>query len=105
MRNSALKILREKWKGSVAVLALFAWSVVYSGSSVTYIDNHFYSTARLLFGRTRVMAAALGTSEDTECRVGISTLAQVRIPHTKSTPYRISRHFNTQSHFQPHRTM
>jgi len=48
MRNSALKLLRGKWKG----------------------------TARLFFGRTRVMAAAIGTSEDKECRTGISALAQ-----------------------------
>lgn len=36
-------------------------------------------TGRLFFGRTRVMAAALGTSEDTECRTGISALARVGI--------------------------
>ncbi|KAF8319800.1 hypothetical protein DL93DRAFT_2053409, partial [Clavulina sp. PMI_390] len=48
MRNTALKDVREKWKG----------------------------TGRLFFGRTRVMATALGLSEDTECRTGISALAQ-----------------------------
>jgi len=47
MRNSALKIVREQWKG----------------------------TARLFFGRTRVMAVALGTSEDNECRPGIHSVS------------------------------
>jgi len=47
MRNSALKIVRDQWKG----------------------------TARLFFGRTRVMAVALGTSEDNECRSGMHTVS------------------------------
>ncbi|KAF8321480.1 uncharacterized protein EI90DRAFT_3068824 [Cantharellus anzutake] len=48
IRNSALKIVREKWKG----------------------------TARLFFGRIRVMAVALGTSEDNECRDGIHAVSK-----------------------------
>jgi len=48
MRNSSLKVVREQWKG----------------------------TGRLFFGRTRVMAAALGTSEDTECRTGIHAVSK-----------------------------
>lgn len=45
----------------------------------------FRRTARLFFGRTRVMAAALGASEDKECRAGISTLAQVGLFGINST--------------------
>jgi len=72
MRNSALKILREKWKG----------------------------TARLFFGRTRVMAAALGTSEDTECRAGISALARhlrgpVGLFFTNSDPKEVDEWFQS----------
>jgi len=48
MRNSSLKVVREQWKG----------------------------TGRLFFGRTRVMVAALGTSEDTECRTGIHAVSK-----------------------------
>jgi len=47
MRNSSLKVVREQWK----------------------------NTGRLFYGRTRVMAFALGTTADTECRAGIHALS------------------------------
>jgi len=72
MRNSSLKVVREQWKG----------------------------TGRLFFGRTRVMAAALGVSEDTECRTGIHVVSKhlkgpVGLFFTDSPPLEVKEWFDS----------
>lgn len=67
MRNAHLKTVRKLWKEYVANLSI---------SST--LRSTVYSSARIFFGRSAVMAKGLGVSPEQEHREGIHKLATVR---------------------------
>lgn len=77
MRNSHLKTVRKLWK-ECACLNFYK-----------FLDSHhgLFSSARIFFGRSAVMAKALGTTPEEEHRQGLYKLAKVR---NSRNPCRIS---------------
>jgi mRNA turnover protein 4 len=72
MRNAHLKTVRKLWKEYVLVVPTY---------SIPTFKN---SSARIFFGRSAVMAKALGTTPEEEHRSGLHNLAKAGFPYLVS---------------------
>ena len=72
MRGSHLKDVRQRWNGCVRA----AFGPV--AAAARSCDGLYLSTGRVFFARNTVIAKALGTSDETEHKQGLSALSKVR---------------------------